>query len=241
MPSIDELSWNRVTFKDKFALFLTARRACRDGLQSDDPTVRAAAYSSLSSTYYSIAATAFAQLWLALQRQWLAPARIVLWCLTWLPLGLWCYGRMLPLSNRVVQLIGYDDMSPDQCDIRQSILRRRGEYTEAHTCIQKALAKQPEKAHTRGLLHVGLAYLHLRTENKDRVRQEVYEALTEGLAAEQEDPRQAARIYRHCADLADSLCPHDPSQGNRLRNAARQLAEATASNDQRLKLGVKPS
>jgi len=170
-------------------------------MQSNDQQVRAGGYSALSSTYYSIVGTAFTQLKAALRPKLLAPVKVVAWCLTWLPLAAYCYWRMLPLSNRIVDLIGYDGMSADQCDVRQSILRCQVEYDEAKKCLRAALAKNPKKAHTRGMLHVGLAEIYQYEGNRQSARTEVHAALTEAAEAEKQDPRQAARIYKHCADL----------------------------------------
>ncbi len=241
MASIDALSWNSVRIRDKLALLLASWSACSSSLRSSDPMVRAAGYSSLSSTYYSIAGTAFAQLQVALRPRWLASMRIALWCVTWLPLGLYCYWRMFSLSRMVVRLIGYAGMSPDQCDIRQSILRRRGKHEEAIVCIRAALEKQPEKAHTRGLLYVGLAEASLAVGRPGLALDCLHNATIEAEKAETKEPRQAARIYRHCADLARALAPDDHIESARLQSAAQRLIDATASKDQRLKLEMKSS
>lgn len=143
---------------------------------------------------------------------------------------------MLPLSDRIVELIGYEGMSADQCDVRQSVLRRRGRYVEAKKCIHVALAKNPEKAHTRGLLHVGLAEIYRHEGDWHNAETEVHAALTEAGEAEKQDSRQAARIYRHCADITDFIEQGDPISGSQLRRRAQALAQATDAQDQFLKL-----
>lgn len=140
---------------------------------------------------------------------------------------------MLVLSNRVVTLIGYDGMSADQCDIRQSILRRLGRYEEAEQCIVIALAKNPEKVHTRGLLHVGLAELYKRDGNLFGMMAEMQLARSAAEEAERQDPRQATRIYRHCAELVRHS---DLALAEELGRKARVLAAETGAADQRLKM-----
>ena len=236
MTSIYDLSWGETSFLAKLQLFFKSQKQEKEKKRSSDPQVQAQGCSALSSTYYSIVGTAFSQLMVALRPKWLAPVRIVAWCFTWLPLAAWCYWRMLPLSDRVVKLIGYDGMSADQCDVRQSVLRRRSKYDEAKRCIRAALAKNPEKAHTRGLLRVGLAEIYRHEGDWRNAETEVKVALTEAEKAEKLDPRQAARIYRHCADITDFVEQGDPIPGSQLRHKAQALAKATGAQDQLLKL-----
>lgn len=239
MISTYDLSWSKTSFAAKLQLFLKALQNEKKRMRSGDRQAGVEACSSLSSTYYTIVGTGFSQLKATLRPKWLiwlAPLRILLWCLTWLPLAAWCYWRMLPLSNRTVELIGYDGMSADQCDIRQSILRRRGQYEEAKLCIRVALAKNPEEAHTRGLLRVGLAEIYRHEGDRQKVETEVQNALTEAEIAEKQDLRQAARIYRHCANLIDFVEKGDPIPGSRLRRKAQGLAEEAGAQDQLLKL-----
>lgn len=241
------LSWGETSFIAKIKLFLKSNQNEKQKVRSGDRRAQAEAYSSLSSTYYSIAGTGFARLKAALRPKWLmmiwlAPLQVLLWCFTWLPLAGWCYLRMLPLSNRMVELIGYEGMSADQCDVRQSILRRRGRYKEAEKCIRVALRKNPEEAHTRGLLHVGLAEVYLRVGREyylENIAREVSLALSEAEVAERNNPQQASRIYRQCADILDGrLGEEDDSipSGDQLRLKAKELARATGAQDQLLKL-----
>lgn len=239
MTSIYDLSWNKASFLAKLQLFFRSQSCEKQKMQSDDLEVQAQGYSALSSTYYSIAGTAFSQLKATIRPRWLmwlAPFRMVVWGFTWFPVATWCYWRALPLSNRVVKLIGYERMSADQCDVRQSILRHRGNFEEAKKCIHAALAKNPEKAHTRGLLHVGLADIYRKDGNWRDVEVGVWSAITEANKAEKEDPRQAARIYRHCADIYDSFETKDQIPGSQLRHKAETLLQIVSAKDQLLKL-----
>lgn len=236
MTSIYDLSWGETSFLAKLQLFFKSRQQEKQKMQSNDRQVQAGGYSALSSTYYSIVGTAFSQLKAALRPKLLAPVKVAAWCLTWLPLAAYCYWRMLPLSNCIVELIGYEGMSADQCDVRQSVLRRRGQYEEAKRCIQAALAKNPEKAHTRGLLRVGLAEIYRHEGDWRNAESEVRTALAEAVEAEKQDPRQAARIYKHCADITDFVEQGDPLSGGQLRRKAQELAQATGAHDQLLKL-----
>lgn len=236
MTSIYDLSWGETSFLAKLQLFFKSRKQEKEKMRTSDRRVQAEGYSALSSTYYSIVGTAFSQLKAAVRPRWLAPVKATMWCLTWLPLAVWCYWRMLPLSNRIVELVGYDGMSADQCDVRQSVLRRRGKYDGAKKCIRVALAKNPEKAHTRGLLRVGLAEIYRHEGDWRNAETEVRAALAEATEAEKQDPRQAARIYKHCADITDFVEQGDPIPGSQLRRKAQELAQATGARDQLLKL-----
>lgn len=236
MTSIYDLSWGETSFLAKLELFFRSQKLAKLKMQSGDERVRAQGCSAFSSTYYSIVGTAVSQLRATLRPKWLIPVRIAAWCCTWLPLAVWCYWRMLYLSDRVVQLIGYEGMSADECDVRQSILRRRGRYEEAKKCIEAALAKNPEKAHTRGLLHVGLAEIYSYEHNRFGMGAQMREALVEAMEAEKQDPRQAARIYRDCADIASLITHGDLFLAAELRRRAQLLAKATGAKDQLLKL-----
>ena len=237
MTLIYNLSWSETSFLAKLQLFFKSRKQeKKEKMRSGDARVQAGGCSALSSTYYSIVGTAFSQLKATLRPKLLAPVKVAAWCLTWLPLAAYCYWRMLPLSNRIVELIGYDGMSADQCDVRQSVLRRRGQYKEAKKCIRAALAKNSEKAHTRGLLRVGLAEIYRHEGDRRSSEAEVRMALTEAAEAEKQDPRQAARIYKHCADITDSDKQGGPIPGSQLRRKAQELAQTTGARDQLLKL-----
>jgi len=239
MTSVYDLSWGETSFLAKLQLFFKSRKREKEKMRSSDRQTQAQGCSALSSTYYSIVGTAFSKLKATLRLKWLvwlAPVRIAAWCFTWLPLAAWCYWRMLPLSDRTVKLIGYEGMSADQCDVRQSVLRRRGQHNEAKKCIRAALAKNPEKAHTRGLLRVGLAEIYRHEGDWRNAETEVKAALAEAEKAKKLDPRQAARIYRHCADITDFVEQGDPIPGGQLRRKAQALAQATGAQDQLLKL-----
>lgn len=236
MDKIYDLSWNETSFLSKLQLFFKSHQHEKKKMQSSNSEVYAQGCSSLSSTYYSIVGTAFSQLKVSLQPKWLAPVQITAWCFTWLLLAAWCYWRMLPLSNHVVKLVGYDGMSADQCDVRQSILRRHGKYDEARKCIHAAFIKDVEKAHTRGLLYVGLAEIYWHEGDWPSAETGVMFALTEAEKAEMLDPQQAARIYRHCATITDLIGQGNPLPGIQLRHKAQALAQATGAQDQLLKL-----
>ncbi len=234
MKSIYDLSWDESSFLANLQLFFASRKQEQENIRSSDRLVRAQGYSVLSRTYCSIVGSAFAQLKLSLRSRWFAPVRIASWCCAWLPLAAYCYWRMLPLSNRVVAFVGYDGMSPDQCDVRQSILRHRGKYDEAKQCICVALAKNPEAAHTRGLLHVGLAEIYRRDDDRDNADVEVRLALVDAAASEWRNPRQAVRIYRRCADVVDFVKRGHLLSGRDLRRKAQLLAKGVGIRDQLL-------
>jgi hypothetical protein len=161
--------------------------------------------------------------------------QILLWCVTWLPLAAWCYWRMLHLSNKVVSLIGYHKMTPEQCDIRQSILRRRGRYDEAQRCIESISCKIESRT-TQALLLLGLAEIHKVRGDRESVKKAVGPALIYAQFAEEEDPHQAIRIYRKVADLLVFAEGRDSKAAHSYREKARVTALKCGALDQSLKL-----
>jgi len=235
MTSIFRLSWDETSLSSKIQLFFKSRGREKPKIHSSDPILQAEGCSALSSTYYSIAGTGASQLKASLKPIWLAPPWVALWFFSWFPLTLWCYWRMLPLSNRVVKIIGYERMTSAQCDIRQSILRRRGRLAEAKKCIEAALKKTAE-IHTIGLLLIALSHINFKQNNLEDANKHLYQAEGAAQEAEKQDPRQAARIYRHCSSLVDKLVGYKGGkESKRFMNKAISLAETAGANDQLLK------
>lgn len=237
MISTYALSWNEASFSSKLALFFQSGKDQKKKIGSASPKTRAKGYSALSSTYYSIVGTAFCQLKMFWQHKprFVGLAWIFLWCLTWLPLAAWCYWRMLHLSNKVVALIGYHRMSPEQCDIRQSILRRRGKYDEAQKCIE-SISDKIESLTTRALLLLGLADIHRVRGDRESVKKSVTSALMYVSPVEEEDSHQAIRIYRNAAGLLDFAEGKDSKAAHDCRKKAAVIAARCAAVDQLLKL-----
>lgn len=229
------LSWNEDSFLGKLSLFCKSTKQECGKMRSNDRRIKADGCSALSSTCYSIVGTAFARLRLGVRGGVVfAFLHTVLWSLTWAPLGAWCFLWMLALSNRVVALVGYENMTAEECDVRQSILRRWGKYRSAELCILHAFGKNPERASIRGLLYVGLADIYKKRREWNAMGEALVEAVGCAKVAEVDDPLQASRIYRHSAGLADALKKN--ALGDHFRTKARQLAEKAGAKDQLLKL-----
>ena len=235
MDSIYDLSWARTSFIAKLILFFRANFKQREKIKSVDISTKAAGYSALSSAYYSIASTAGAQ-GKAIQKQAWGFVWVPLFCMTWIPLGGWCWWRMLYLSDQVERLIGLRGMSAARCDIRHSILRARCRFYEARVCIESGLRKEFSDAHTKGLLHCGMAEILRRDLDRQGVCRQLESAIASTRLAEQTDPRQAARIYRQCASLAEWLGLHSPLTATELYQKAEVLAIAADATDQLLKM-----
>lgn len=240
MASIHALSWNTTSFLSKLSLFVKSHFRQRASLHSKNSYDRGNGYSALSSTYYSIAGTAMSRL-NAIKRSSqvpiLKPFRLLLWGLTWLPLGAWCAMRMTSLSDKALQLRGHL-MTADQYDIRQSILRSEGRYRDARRCIEQGLGLKPIKAHTRGLFYVGFADVSLHEKDREAAEHFIGCAIRAAEIAEQDgEDRQAARIFAGCARLADVLKMRTPVWRQSLRDQAHKLADASGAKDQKLKLG----
>jgi len=220
-----ELSWNQVDFSSKSKLFFLSNDDFRDVLHNFEynPKKLADAYGALSSTYYSIAGTAVAQI---KARPWK-----VFW---WGFLGGWCYLRMLPLSNKVVSFIGYDDMSADQCDVRQSILRRRRQFEEAEKCIDIALQKEMSDT-TYCLLEVGLAEVKMQLGRKfPEIERSVNSALSVLDENESIDVCQKIRILKQAGKIAAEYNEFELS--GRLIGSAQTLATKNNVRDQMIKI-----
>lgn len=240
------LSWDKTDFFSKLKLLRLKKEEVRKvRLAVVVPQERAAAYSGLSSTAYSIAGTAAAHLrhLFRFPKLLLLPVTLPLYCMTWLPLGAYCAGNMRRWSDEVVRLIGYEGMSAAQCDIRQSILRKQGARRddalreEARRCIAGALKKPDAIGHTRGLLLVGLAEVSMPPFAAGRPI--VDEAVSIARKVSESEPRQAARILRSCADMVDWIEGHGKLgasyEGRQYREEAKHLVGLAGAQDQVLK------
>lgn len=231
-----DLSWNEIGFLDKIQLLARSHEEQMPNILYGNNLAKGAGYSSLSSTYYSIAGTAISHARNIFRKsKILVPLRLALWCFSWLPLGIWCYLRMLPLSNRAWDLLG-DSVSAEQCDIRQSILLKRGHLEEARRCIGIGLWNKSHSIHTRSLLHLGLAEIELRTGEILSADEEVGMALIQIERIEKQDPQQAIRIYRKSAKIVSRLNGQTRFSTGELENKAEHLAYCTGTKDQLLKI-----
>ena len=230
MTSVYELSWEKISFLDKLHLFFKSREDVRQKSKSKEISEIADGFSSLSSAYYTIAGTGFSHL-MNIRNN---PIKLLLWCLTWLPLTTFCYMMMLPVSDKVEDLLGLESMSADQCDIRQSILRKRHRLLEAKECVFAALSKLDISHHTLGLIYAGLADIKQKMgKNSTFVIKLACNAADKAVTKE---PLQADRIYKQCAAIAKNIGMTDLS--NELHRKARDLAQKHNAKDQLLKISV---
>lgn len=164
---------------------------------------------------------------------WAFPVRFLLYLLTWVPLGLYCRKNSIRASDRGFLLLGFDRMSAAQCDVRQSNLRRVGRISEAYECIQEGLKKEFKSVATPALLYIGLADIVLKMHDKEKALDCLDKAIVTAGTIEETDPNQAARIYRHGADLADRV--DRPGAGDWMRVRALKIAFKSGAKDQLLK------
>ena len=242
MEKIYDLSWNKSGFFAKLQLFFASIQRERKKMKSGIVRERIGGYSALSSTYYSIVGSTFAQFKtiflpkrMVLLAPILVPIRLTWFICSWFPLGAWCYYRMLPVSDKMLQIAGgYQNLSVSQCDIRQSILRKRERLSEAMTCIDSAFNKKLS-GHSFALLLVGKAGVLERQggrENFSEIKGLIYQAIEIAEKVEGDEPQQAIRIYRNCANLVKRI----GEDGELLRKKAKQLAERVDAKDQLAKL-----
>jgi len=238
MDKIYDLSWNKDSFIEKLSLFFKSNWKERKRIKSHDNRVRAQGYSALSSTYYSIVGTAYAQFKKIFKSRRFLLIKLPLFCFTWGILAYWCNIRMLFLSNKVFKLSGgYKNMTTGMCDIRQSILRKRGRYLEAGECIKVGLLKSKVETHTLCLLNIGLAEIYKHYGNQMKTQRYVNDALEIAEQVEETNLQQVVRIYKHCANLVDWLEMGNPLPGRKLREKAEELAVKINAKDQILKIG----
>ena len=102
----------------------------------------ASALSALSSTYYTAAGNAAARV-----GQTSGAAKYL-----WLCRVVWCLVRAVVLSNRLERRAGLSGMTPDQLDVRASILRKARRYQAALRCIEEALRRGGRSPDTTALL-----------------------------------------------------------------------------------------
>jgi hypothetical protein len=239
--SIYKLSWDKSSFLAKFDLFTRSIDQSAELVCSEDTLKRSDGYSALSSTYYSIAGTVAAKFRSLFHLRWsllLLPATVPLFLLTWLPLGGWCYFRMLPLSDKALACAGgYDNFSADKCDVRQSILQKRKKLGAAVNCIFVGLKKPNISHHTKAFLYLGLASAKLTSGDKLFAEESLKWSLGLVGVVQEYNKNQAIRIYKKAAELAGKLDSFIPAPVT-LRRRAKELAENIDAKDQLLKMGV---
>lgn len=160
--------------------------------------------------------------------------------------ALWLQVRALYHSNRAEDILG-DEMTSDQWDIRQSILRSCRFWfflVEAERCINAGLTvyerEDPEKrrAHTKALLLLGRAKLRDRQRLGVIVRKNVEVACRLLPEIELTAPKQAIRVARDCGDLILSYTFErgDQERGIDLMEQAKHLARKEGAHDQIAKI-----
>jgi len=244
VESIYNLSWYKDSFLAKLGLLAKAYHTYRlwDGMGS---TTKVDEMSALSSTLYSVAGTSCARL-----------SRWKPWTWVWGPLGLFCHWQSVAVSDRMWEMIGVlrsanlsvsvPDLTVDQLDIRQSILRKhKGRNTDALICVNLALEQKIERPHTKALLLIGQAELALKNRGiaasmlgidvVPHVMASMRKAIGLVSSFEGSEPNQAVRVYRGAAEVLLQL--HGPNDDVwEYRNWAWDLAQKHGIKDQIAKL-----
>ncbi len=233
---IYRLSWDDDTFFGKAKLLFSSYKKEKEKINSQNPYTKGEGYSALSSTCFSIANTAKAKLRASFSPWYLVLFKPVICLFTWVPLGAFCFFWMLPLSNKVKKILGYENMSADQCDVRQSILRAWHFYKKALNCARWGLIKEDASAHTIALLHLGISDISLKFKCILTAESHISDALSKIKEAEKESPRQAVRIYKKSAFLYQKIYGHNSIRAKTLLKKAEKLAKETGTKDQLAKI-----
>lgn len=199
-----------------------------------DEEVPARKLSRFSSIFYSAAGNAMANF------------KKEPWKIWWAWRVLRCLHRAVRFSDRLHREVGLEGMTPDQLDVRQSVMRKARRYTDALSCIEEALGRPGElEPHTQALLHVGRAQIMLagpkRFVNEAKGKESMVAArkLVERFA--EGDPAQASRVLRGYAELLVIIherfgTPLDSALLRSTRRRAQGLAERAGATDQLLKM-----
>jgi len=215
---------------------------------------------ALASTCYSICGSALAEL-KSLKGFLKSPSLLsklfsifgfVWFAIAWLPLVTVCYSIMAIISSTLAIRDCSKFMTSEECDILQSILRKRGDYGEAFMCVMDGLNNltgEDRQLHTRSLLLLGKAecqYFFLEKKIVDDPELNEYgkyqlipimiaEALKDIKRIEKNQQHQAIRIYRQAADLYGRIYK-DTEEECILRAKAKSLAEKIGAKDQLMKV-----
>lgn len=230
--SVSELSWKRSDVWAKWKLYwLMNEHRFSFWRHRHDPLKRVAAYTAISSTYYSILATG--------KRQYDSvvhyPFRLIAWVLTWGPLMTLCVFRLELLSDSALEAVGgdYSKLTADQCDVRQSILRSLGKWERAKEAIEAGLKDVNAKPHTLALLYLGKAEIALNEGHWQSVPGLLSIVESHAQHIPLREVGQRARVYRKAARLSP-----DPNEGLKFWMKAEDVVRTHGLEDQLLKLQI---
>ncbi|OGG47144.1 hypothetical protein A2671_01970 [Candidatus Kaiserbacteria bacterium RIFCSPHIGHO2_01_FULL_49_13] len=234
---ISEKTWSGQFWGSQGAVELERRRFNLSKREGGE----ASAFGAASSTYYAAAGNAYARFKKAPWQFWWAYRAFIL------------RGYAVWLSDQIELKKGVTNMTPDELDVRQSILRRVKRYKEAKKCVHEALGRKNVARHTKALLLIGQIDLEFNKPSdkyesvgdsaRDRARSitqiESWLEQAEKCAYEvrSSNPHQAARIFRNCAMWRDRL--NQEGRAEVLRRQASDLADIRHLKDQRLKIDAR--
>lgn len=228
--SVSELSWKRSDVWAKWKLYwLMNEHRFSFWRHRHDPLKRVAAYTAISSTYYSILATGKRQFDSVVHH----PFRLIAWVLTWGPLMFLCRMNIGLASDQALEAVGgdYSKLTADQCDVRQTILRFLKRWNEAKLAIEAGLKDVNAKPHTLALLYLGKAEIALNEGHWQVVPGLLSIVESHAQLIPLREAGQRARVYRKAAKLSP-----DPNESNKFWMRAQEVVRAHDLKDQFLKL-----
>lgn len=230
--NVSELSWKRSDLWAKWKLYWLMNEH-RFGFwrYRHDPLKRAAAYTTISSTYYSILATGKHQYDSVVHH----PFRLLVWFLTWGPLMFLCRMNVGFISDQVLEVVNgdYSKLSADQCDVRQTILRFLKRWDEAKRAIDSGLKDVNAKPHTLALLYLGKAEIAFNEGRWQSVGGLLSIVESHAQHIPLREGGQRARVYRRAARLST-----DSNQRLKFWMKAEDAVRTHGLEDQLLKLQI---
>lgn len=148
--------------------------------------------------------------------------------------GLQCLWRAYTLAKRVKNEFGFAACTADQLDILQSVFRACRHSRLAEAAINEALKRKNLATHTHGLLCVGLARILFSRGDKGAAYNTTQIALGDAYQCQEENPRQASRIFKGCSVLHRKLGFNAAANG--LLEVALELVNKSGADDQVAKI-----
>lgn len=219
--AIYQLTWLGHFWGWRGAIILDEIRSWYIAHKLDDDKIKT--LSQRSSTYYAAAGNAKARA----SRTFIAKP-------FWLIVGAFCFFRALRLSNRFEKEQGLHNLTANELDVRQSILRKAGRRRDALERIEMTLARNDISIKTRVFLEIGKGEI-LEWEGKIQEASAIYTHVWMLVNEFKDDPTTAVRI---CKAVAGYFLRHADGRWIEAFEQGLRIAEENQLTDQIEKLNA---